>query len=224
MALLNYYGQDCPEAQYAAKEASKDMAKPRVGSWVKVKRVVRFLMGRRAVVWRFGWQDEGQEIRVYTDSDWGGSRGDRRSTSGGVVMYGDHCWKTWSTTQGAVALSSAEAEFYGMVEGTLRGKWAATVAREIGVDVEVERLVVRTDSEAARSFVSRRGLGRMRHIEVRELWLQEEVRKGGVEVGRVAGEDNPADLMTKYHGSKEVIRRLRMMYIEWEQAPSHPKS
>ena len=82
-------------------------------------------------------------------------------------MYGGHCWKAWSSTQGAVALSSAEAEFYAMVEGTQRGKWAATVAKELGVQLGGEGLTIKTDSEAARSFVSRRGLGRMRHIEVR---------------------------------------------------------
>ena len=105
-----------------------------------------------------------------------------------------------------------------MVEGTLRGKWAETVAREIGVEAGGERLIVKTDSEAARSFVSRRGLGRMRHIEVRELWLQGEVRKGRVKVGRVPGEENPADLMTKYHSSKEVIRRLGMFATEWQKS------
>ena len=75
VALLNYYSQDCPEGQYAAKEASKDMAAPRVESWGKVKKAVRLLLGRKAVVWRFGWQLGGQEVLVFTDSDWGGSRG-----------------------------------------------------------------------------------------------------------------------------------------------------
>ena len=46
-------------------------------------------------------------------------------------MWGRHCWKTYSTTQGAVALSSAEAEFYAMIEGVQRAKWAETVAAEI---------------------------------------------------------------------------------------------
>ena len=59
---------------------------------------------------------------------------------------------------------------------------------------------VRTDSEAARSFVNRRGLGRMRHIEVRELGLHEEVRKGEVVVQKVSGVENPAGLMTEVLG------------------------
>ena len=93
VALLNYYAQDCPELQYPAKEASKDMARPKEGSWKGVKRAVRFLLGREAVVWKFGWQEAGQKLTVFSDSDWGGSEVDRRSTSEGLCMYGKHCWQ-----------------------------------------------------------------------------------------------------------------------------------
>ena len=51
----------------------------------------------------------------------------------------------------------------------------------------------------------------MRHIEVRELWLQEEVRLGRVRVERINGKENPADLMTKYLRAGEVVERLRRM-------------
>ena len=131
-------------------------------------------------------------------------------------MFGRHCWKTWASTQGAVALSSAKAEFYAMVEGAQRGKWAVTVASELGLRLAGGGLVLKTDSEAAKSFVSRRGLGRMRHIEVRELWLQEEVRSGKVVVTKVLGTENPADLMTKFLKTSEVVDRLRRMGIVWK--------
>ena len=128
-------------------------------------------------------------------------------------MLGRHCIKTWSSTQSAVALSSAEAEFYAMIDAVLKAKWLATVAQEMGHCALTSRLVLGTDSSAARSFVSRRGLGRMRHIEVRDLWLQEEVAKGKVQVVKVAGEANPADLMTKYLRVEEVKGRLQGMRL-----------
>ena len=131
-------------------------------------------------------------------------------------MFGTHCWKAWASTQGAVALSSGGTEFYAMVEGTQRGKWAVTVETELGVQLGGVGLILKTDSEAAKSFVSRRGLGRMRHIEVRELWLQEEVRKGKVVVKKVLGSENPADLMTKFLGRSEVVERLGRMGIAWQ--------
>ena len=48
-------------------------------------------------------------------------------------MLGTHCIKTWSGTQGAIALSSAEAEFYAMIESVIRAKGLRNVAAEIRV-------------------------------------------------------------------------------------------
>ena len=103
-------------------------------------------------------------------------------------MLGDHCIKTWSSTQGAVALSVCEAEYYALVEGVARVKGVAQMAKELGIDVEVEVMDALTDSSSAKSFASRRGTGRIRHIEVRWWWLQEEVAMGQVRLRKVAGE------------------------------------
>ena len=81
-------------------------------------------------------------------------------------MLGSRCLKTWSTTRGAVALSSAEAEFYAMVEGAIRGKGLISLAKELGFEEISNNLKICTDSSAAKSFVLRRGLGKMRNIEM----------------------------------------------------------
>ena len=51
----------------------------------------------------------------------------------------------------------------------------------------------------------------MRHLEIRDLWLQEEVDKGRLEVGKIRGDQNPADLMTKVLNVDEVVERLSWM-------------
>ena len=156
------------------------------------------MLKRQKIVWRFEWQAEVDIIETYSDSDWGGRVGSRKSTSGGALLMGRHCIKTWSTTQGAVALSSAEAEFYALVEAVLRAKGLITVATELGFTRLRTEVKAATDSSAAKSFLNRRGLGKMKHIEIRDLWLQEDVLKGHVEVMKVLGTENPADLMIKF--------------------------
>ena len=125
------------------------------------------------------------------------------------------CWGnialTWSASQGAVALSSAEAEFYGMIEGATRTKGLLSLAGETGFGGLPNVVYLGTDSSAAKSFVSRRGLGKMRYIEIRDLWLQKEVADGNFVVKKVWGEENPADLMTKILGMKEIRERLEGM-------------
>ena len=90
-------------------------------------------------------------------------------------MLGSHCIKTWSATQGAYALSSAEAELYGMIEGVTRARGLVTLAEELGFGSLKSTIRLGTDSSAAKSFVCRRGLGKMTHLEIRDLWLQQEV-------------------------------------------------
>ena len=129
-------------------------------------------------------------------------------------MLGLHCIKTWSTYQNAFALSSAEAELYAMVEGVSRGKGLQTLGLELGFIGLQNALGLGTDSSAAKSFVNRRGLGRMRHLQIRDLWLQKEVRDGNLLVDKVAGTKNPADLMTKVLRTDEIGDRLWRMNIE----------
>ena len=129
-------------------------------------------------------------------------------------MIGSHFIKTWCSTQGAVALSSAEAEFYAMIEAVTRAKGLQNLARDVGFSDLVSVIRLGTDSDAAKSFVNRRGLGKMRHIEVRNLWLQKEVAEGNVVVVKVMGTKNPADLMTKELSLKEIEFRLGLMNIK----------
>ena len=50
------------------------------------------------------------------------------------------------------------------------------------------RIRVNTDASAAKGIASRRGLGKVRHIEVHQLWVQDKVASGEVEVRKVDGD------------------------------------
>ena len=66
-----------------------------------------------------------------------------------------------------------------------------------------------TDSSAAKGISSRRGLGKVRHIELNQLWLQDQVARGKVNVRKIKGEDNISDSLTK-HSNPERIRQTMM--------------
>ena len=44
-------------------------------------------------------------------------QGDEEVNIGGMVFIGEHWVKGWSHTQAVIALSSGEAEYYGLVKG-----------------------------------------------------------------------------------------------------------
>ena len=93
-----------------------------------------------------------------------------------------------------------------------RGQGLISLAKELGFLDLVNVVRLGTDSTAAKSFVSRQGFGKMKHIEIRDMWLQKEVRDGKVEVSKIRGDENPADLMTKVLGIKYVEERLSVRH------------
>ncbi len=217
-ARLNYLAQDSPDLQFPAKEICREMSKPTEASWRRLKAVARFMLRRRAVVWRFGWQREALPIAVFADSDWAGCRRTRKSTSGGAIVVGSHCLRTWSSTQPPIALSSAEAECYSMVEGTMKALGLRQTLTELGM-IQAGPTRLLSDSSAARAFAARRGLGRMRHVETRLLWLQSKIADRAVLLERVAGSENPADLLTKYLSEAEVVEHLSRLGSVWRERP-----
>jgi hypothetical protein len=215
-ARLNYMAQDNPAIQYPAKEICRNMSRPRLKDFTAIKRLIRFIIGIGEVKFRYEWQDETEamDIRVFVDSDWAGCRRTRRSTSGGVMKVGRHVLKTWSCTQATIATSSGEAELLAMYEGATRGLGLRSVMEEMGLSPCMSLCRICTDSSVAKSFVSTRGLGRMRHLEVKLLWLQDCVQRGRVRVGKVPGVENVADVLTKYHNVQSLERLLTPHQVE----------
>ena len=115
-------------------------------------------------------------------------------------------------------MSSAEAELYGMIEGVTRAKGLASLAADLGYRGLSSVIKLGTDSSAAKSFVCRRGLGRMRHLDIRDLWIQKEVADGKLEVSKIPGVLNPADLMTKVLNIAAIKERLESMNIFFKEA------
>ena len=86
------------------------------------------------------------------------------------MMWGAHCFKSWASTQAIVALSSAEAELYALTKGASQALGVMTLLEDFGFRT---RSVLHTDAGAAIGIVRRAGLGKLRHLNVRYLWLQD---------------------------------------------------
>ena len=54
------------------------------------------------------------------------------------------------------------------------------------------------DSSAALAIANRRGAGKLRHVNISALWIQEWRDLHQLEMRKILGTENPADLMTKY--------------------------
>ena len=102
-----------------------------------------------------------------------------------------------------VALSSGESEFYAAVKSSAIGLGFVSLFADMGVSFE-SPCDVRIDASACLGIAARRGAGRIRHIATPTLWLQQAVHEKRINVCKVLGTANPADLGTK-HVPKAVI-------------------
>lgn len=111
---------------------SRRMSAPTVEDWGKLVRLGRCLKGRPRVVLWYKYQEEPGANDAYSETEWAGCRRTRRSTTGGLIRIGGHLLKTWCKTQATVALSSAEAELYGIERASAEALGTASMFKDFG--------------------------------------------------------------------------------------------
>ena len=110
-------------------------------------------------------------------------------------MRGSHCLRSYSVTQRFATLSSGEAELMALVKAATEAVGLAQLAAGWEIPLQAEVLV---DSSAALAVTSRKGNGKLRHVRIGHLWVQEVVESEDIRFRKVEGPANPADLMTKH--------------------------
>ena len=216
IGILLYIASDFVECQYAIRGLAQTMSRPTVQAFICLRHLCLYLLGcvDHCTVMKctdhqglLHYTPNEYTMEVYSDSDWAKHRSTRRSVSSGhICLFGNVLYSS-SRTQKTIALSSAEAEIYAGVSACCDGKLMQACIQfllEDGVKVE---FTLNLDNSAAKAFFFRSGVGRIRHISVRVLWLQREVKLGMVTPSTVSTRDNTADLGTKR------LSRERMRYL-----------
>ena len=102
--------------------------------------------------------------------------------------------KSYSKTQGTIAQSSAESELIAVVKAACEAIGSVALADDLGIKLRVR---LHIDAAAALGILERQGVGRVRHLDIGVLWLQEQQLRRIVELAKVLGTKNPADFFTK---------------------------
>ena len=119
------------------------------------------------------------------------------------MQWGNATLTAWSRTQQTVSLSSAEAELYALTTGVAEGMVTKHLLQELGHEVI---LMNHVDSQA-----SKRGLGRMKHVMLKYMYVQDVVEKKLTNLAYISTKQNKADLMTKCHTSEAHKRGCAMI-------------
>ena len=201
---LAYLSTDRPDLCHAVRALASAMKAPKMNDWLKLKKVVRYLLKFPYMKRIFYKQTlENAAVISYSDSDWAGDLKTRRSTSGSVVKWGSHTLLVKGSSQKVVALSSSESEYYAMTRTATLAEFIRGIFEFWGWKTRATKL--RVDSSSAKALSERRGVGQSRHIQAKYLWLQDRVAERELEVEKIKGPINDSDLVTKVQ-TKGVIQ------------------
>lgn len=123
-------------------------------------------------------------------------------------MLGKAQLRSYCRGQAVIALSSGEAEYYGLVSVTSETLGEQSYALDFGVKLKI---MVWLDATAGAAIGSRRGLGKVKHISTIFLWCQEKVTSGQIQVGKVHTSLNTADILTKAIDASTLLKHMTTM-------------
>jgi hypothetical protein len=145
------------------------------------------------------WFNYNQEFNFhgFSDSDWGGSLDDMKSTSGYCFTLGSGMFSWSSKKQDIVAQSTAEAEFIAAAAAVNQALWL----RKILVDLQMaqaEPTKVLVDNQAAIAISNNSVFhGKTKHFNIKLYFLREVQKEGEVLLQYCKTEDQLADIFTK---------------------------
>ena len=82
--------------------------------------------------------------------------------------------------------------------------------RDMGWTVPV---TVHSDAIAAICIARHRGLGKIRQLEVTDLWIQDNIRRKQIKLPKVLGTENVADIFTTYVDRATLEKALANMCV-----------
>jgi hypothetical protein len=171
-------------------------------------------------------------LKCYSDATWADDLENRRSRSGGVVMFGNCPILCWSKQQQTVALSSCEAEYQAAAYATQNVIYFRNLLKELqAFDEKPVKLYL--DNKAAMDLtVSTKHHSRLKHIDIRYHFVREAYQSKLIDLCYVRTIDQIADVFTKPLGNTQFQKFRRLLQLEDRRGmtpdmsvrPSHGRS
>ena len=150
------------------------------------------------------------------DSDSGQDKETRKSITGFIIYLNEVAISWRSKAQGAVALSSTEAEYYALSEAMAEIKFIAQLLEFLDIEIKFP-IIVHIDNIGA-IYLSRNATSgnRTKHIDTCIHFVWEYQEEGKVLVKFIRSEDNDSDIMTKNVSGELYIKHSEKLICKKE--------
>ena len=126
--------------------------------------------------------------------------------------------RTTCRLQAVIALSSGEAEYYGLVSVLCQALGEQSTLQDWGIKVSI---VGYMDATRGLLIGSRHGLGKVKHIDTVFLWAQDKILSGKAKLLKKHTDDMLADLFTKPLEAQRMQKLLRNLNYHFSEGRHH---
>jgi len=198
-----------PDILFSVSRASRYSQKPTLKNWKELVQIFKYLQGTKS----YGILYKGKaDLKTFVDSDYGGDIITRRSTTGYIHFMGNGPTSWYSKLQKCIALSTAEAEYYGLCECAKRTLWYNYILRELNYKREGIKIYV--DNQATIYIAENETINdKSRHIDIKYHKIRELIKQKIIKLEYIKTNENLADGLTKYlNGNKMTEFRERLLF------------
>eukprot|EP00253_Pinus_taeda_P006568 PITA_06568 len=150
----------------------------------------------------------------FTDSDWAGDPDDRKSTADYVFTLGSGPI-TWACKkQAAISLSSAEAEYLGVVEASKEALWLRQILSELGFEQQHPTTLWCDNQSAIQLCKDPVQHQRSKNIELHMHFIRKLIHDHVLEVQYCSTDDQVADIFTKALTEAKFTKLRYMLRVQ----------
>lgn len=185
-----------PDITASTHILSRRCNNPRQKDWNAVKRVIRYLNTTKDLKLNIS-SKEYPNIVGYSDADWGQDATDRKSTSGNIIFLGNSCISWFSRKQTCVSLSSAEAEYVALSQGTQEVLWILKLCKDLNLEQKFPIKIFEDNQSTIKLVESEKFKSRTKHIDTKYHYIRDLKSKNIIDVNYLSTDKMIADIMTK---------------------------
>ncbi|GJV69455.1 putative ribonuclease H-like domain-containing protein [Tanacetum coccineum] len=192
---LMYLTASRPDIMYAVCVCSRFQVTPKTSHLNAVKRIFKYLKGKPNLGLWYP-RDSPLDLEALSDSDYGGSNLDRKSTTGGCQFLGQRLISWQCKKQTIVATSTTEAEYVAAANCCGQVLWVQNQLLDYGFNFMNTKIHI--DNESTICIVKNPVYhSKTKHIEIRHHFIRDCYEKKLISVEKIHTDLNVADLLTK---------------------------
>ncbi|GJX84502.1 hypothetical protein Tco_0335276 [Tanacetum coccineum] len=192
---LMYLIASRPDIMYAVCVCSRFQVTHKTSHLNTVKRIFKYLKGKPNLGLWYP-RESPFDLEAFSDSDYGGSNLDRKSTTGGCQFLGQRLISWQCKKQTIVATSTTEAEYVAAANCCGQVLWVQNQLLDYGFNFMNTKIHI--DNESTICIVKNPVYhSKTKHIEIRHHFIRDCYEKKLISVEKIHTDLNVADLLTK---------------------------